>query len=232
MQNEYVLILSLVLSYGMVFAFYKILGKTGLFVWSAIATIIANIEVPILIHAFGMEQTLGNVLFASTFLVTDILSENHDKKSANQAVTIGILANITFIVLSRLWFLVTPSPNDVIMPHMQQVFANTPRFMIVGVSVYAFCQFFDVWLYHTIWKKTSKIFGDNKKYLFLRNNLSTLFSQLLNSILFSFGAFWGTYDISTIINITIASYVIFIATSLLDTPFVYLARKFRTDKVY
>lgn len=46
---------------------------------TVISTITANIECLILINAFGMEQTLGNVFFAATFLVTDILSENHGK---------------------------------------------------------------------------------------------------------------------------------------------------------
>ena len=51
----------------MVIAAYKFFGKTGLYCMSAIATILANIEALILINAFGMEQTLGNVLFAATF---------------------------------------------------------------------------------------------------------------------------------------------------------------------
>ncbi len=230
MQNELVLVLSLVLTYGSVLIFYRILGKTGLFVWSAIATIVANIEVSIMIDAFGANQTLGNVLFASTFLVTDILSENYGKKAANKAVKIGILANVSFILISRLWFLYIPADNDYIMPAIKEVFANTPRFMIVGVLVFAICQVFDVWIYHFIWSKTTKLFGNRKGYLFIRNNGSTLISQLINAILFSFGAFWGTFDVATIINIIISSYVIFIITSLLDTPFVYLARKFRPSQ--
>ncbi len=227
MQNEIVLIISLIITYGMVLVFYKTLGKLGLYIWSAIATIVANIEVAILINAFGLEQTLGNILFASTFLVTDILSENYDKKSANKAVKIGILSNIVFIFLSRLWFYYIPASSDTLMPSVQAVFANTPRFMLVGITVYALCQIFDVWLYHLIWKKTETIFHDSKKGLYLRNNLSTLCSQLINSILFTLGAFWGVLDMSTMINIFISSYIIFIATSLLDTPIVYFARKIK-----
>ncbi len=230
MQNELILILSLVITYGSVLVFYKLLGKTGLFVWSAIATIVANIEVSIMIDAFGANQTLGNILFASTFLVTDILSENYGKKAANMAVKIGIFANVVFMVLSRLWFLYLPADNDYILPSIREVFANTPRFMIVGVGVFAICQVFDVWIYHFIWNKTTKIFGDKKGYLFIRNNGSTLISQLINTLLFSFGAFWGVFDLQTILNITVSSYVIFVFTSILDTPFVYLARKFKISQ--
>ena len=61
-----------------------------MYCFTAIATITANIEVLIMVDAFGMEQTLGNILFASTFLVTDIISEVDGKKAAQKAVNIGI----------------------------------------------------------------------------------------------------------------------------------------------
>ena len=76
MRNELLLLLSVVLLYGGVLLFYKLFGKTGLYCWTVIATIAANIEALIVINAFGMEQTLGNVMFASTFLVSEFLSEN------------------------------------------------------------------------------------------------------------------------------------------------------------
>ena len=69
MTNEFLLIGSVVFIYGMALLGYKLFGKTGLYCLSAIATILANIEVVLLIDAFGMEQTLGNVLFAVTFLI-------------------------------------------------------------------------------------------------------------------------------------------------------------------
>lgn len=226
MQNEIILIATLFLTYATVLCFYKILGKTGLYVWTAIATICANIEVLILIDAFSMEQTLGNILFASTFLVTDILSEIEGKKQANKAVIVGILTSFSFIFITQSWFLYIPNQNDFAMPSIEMIFSNTPRLMLVGIAVYAIAQIFDVWFYHFIWEKTTKIFGDTKKGLWIRNNISTLISQLFNTILFTFGAFLGVFDLNTLLNICIASYIIFIVTSLVDTPAVYIARSF------
>ena len=80
MTNELLLILSIIVLFSAVVAFYYFFDIQGLFCWTVLATIAANIEVLILVNAFGMEQTLGNILFASTFLVTDILSEV-DRKS-------------------------------------------------------------------------------------------------------------------------------------------------------
>ena len=227
MPNELLLILSLIVLYGAVLVFYRLFGKLGLYVWTVIATISANIEVLILVDAFGMEQTLGNVLFATTFLVTDILSENHGKKEANVAVNIGIATSIAFIIISQSWMLYTPAASDFASPAIATIFSNTPRLMLASLIVYAICQKFDVWAYHAWWAFTNKKCGDSKKFLWLRNNGSTLISQLLNAILYTFGAFFGVYDIPTLISIVFASYVIFIVTSLADTPIVYLARKMK-----
>ena len=84
-MNELILILSLVVIFGGVILAYRFFGKGGLYAFTVFATVLANIEVLILVRAFGMEQTLGNVLFASTYLITDILSENEGKKSAEKA---------------------------------------------------------------------------------------------------------------------------------------------------
>lgn len=225
MPNELLLILSLLLTFSTVLVFYKLFGKTGLSVWTAIATITANIEALLLIQAFGLEQTLGNVLFASNFLVTDILSELHGKEEANKAVNIGIATSIAFILLSQSWFLYTPAANDWASESIYAIFSNTPRLMLASFLVYAICQKFDVWAYHKWWAFTQKKFGDKDRFLWLRNNGSTLVSQLLNTVLFTFGAFLGIYELETLISICISSYIIFIVTSLADTPFVYLAKK-------
>lgn len=225
MSNELLLILSILIIYGSELLFFKMFGKYGLFCFTSIATIAANIEVLIVVEAFGMEMTLGNVLFASTFLVTDIVSELYGKKEAKKAVNIGIATSMAFIILSQWWLLYTPGTNDFAMPAMETIFSNTPRLMIVSMVVYAIVQQFDVWAYHKWWTFTEKRFGDKEKYLWVRNNGSTLISQLLNNLLFTFGAFLGIHDIKTIISIVISSYVIFIVTSVADTPFVYIARK-------
>lgn len=230
MRNEILLIVSLFAIYGGVLLWYKLFGVKGMYCWTVFATIAANIEVMILVRAFGMQQTLGNILFASTFLVTDILSEVAGKKEANRAVNIGILTSVSFILLSQSWLLYLPDGDDVIFESIKAVFSNTPRIMLAGVLVYAVVQKFDVWMYHKWWDLTEKRFGDKKRFLWLRNNGSTLLSQLLNAVLFTLGAFWGTYDGKTMLQIIGVSYLIFIVTSLADTPVVYLARYLKEKK--
>lgn len=224
-MNEILLICSLVLIFGSALLAYYLFGKSGLYIITAIATITSNIECLIMVNAFGMEQTLGNVFFAVTFLVTDILSENEGKKEANKAVAIGIFTSIFFIIISQSWMLYIPSSSDWVMPSIKTVFSNTKRMMFASLSVYVVSQLIDVQLYHAWWKLTEKFCGDKKRFLWVRNNGSTLISQILNTALFTMIAFLGMYNIKTLINIMISSYVIFIVTSICDTPVIYLSRK-------
>lgn len=229
-MNEFILIASLLMLFCGVLIFYRIFGTAGIYCWTALATIAANIEVLIVIEAFGMEQTLGNVMFASMFLATDILSEVAGRKEADKAVSLGIAVTIAFIVISQTWLLYTPAANDWSNASIHMIFSNTPRVMCASLFVYAITQRFDVWAYHKIWELTKKKCGDSKKYLWLRNNAATLLSQLLNTFLFSFGAFYGKYDTKTLLSICASSYIVYIVTSLADTPFVYWARKMHINQ--
>lgn len=231
MYNEILLILSIFIIYGSELLFFKLFGKQGLYCFTVLATIAANIEVLIVIYAFGMEMTLGNVLFASTFLVTDIISEIYGKEEAKKAVNIGIVSSLIFILFSQWWLLYIPAKSDFVMESMKTIFSNTPRLMIVSMVVYAVVQKFDVWAYHKWWEFTKKKCGDSRRFLWVRNNGSTMISQFLNDLFFTIGAFWGVHDTGTIWNIVISSYLIFIVTSLADTPFVYAARKISSNGI-
>ena len=225
MANEILIILSILITYGGVVAFYRFFGKGGLLAFSVMASILANIEVLILVNAFGIEMTLGNVLFASTFLITDILSENHTRKDASRAVLISTLCSVMFIFISQMWLMYTPSENDWASGSIHTIFASTPRIVCASLVVYFVSQIVDVWLYHKWWDLCKKYFKDERKGLWIRNNGSTLVSQLLNTFLYTFLAFYGTYSMDTLISIFISSYMIYICTSLVDTPFVYWSRK-------
>ncbi len=111
-QNELILIASLFVIFGAALLAYKYFGRAGLYCVTAIATVLANIEVLVLIKAFGLSQTLGNVLFAVTFLVTDILSECEGRQYANKAVWLGIFSTLFFLVISQSWMLYVPAEGE------------------------------------------------------------------------------------------------------------------------
>ena len=224
-MNELFLIITLLVSFGGTILFLKVFGKGGLFAWIGIATVFANIEVTIVVHAFGMDQTLGNTLFAASFLATDILSEVYGKSDATKGVLAGIFTSLTFILLSFLWVHYITAESDWASEYVHCLFSNTPRMLLSSLLAYVISEFVDVSLYHAWWNLTEKKTGSHTKMLWFRNNFSTLISQFVNIVLFNFGAFLGIYTFKELLAITASCYVIYVATSLLDTPFVYIARK-------
>ncbi len=224
MKNELLLILSVPLIYGAVLLAYRLFGKVGLYAMTVITTLLANIEVLLLVDAFGMEQTLGNVMFAATYLITDILSENESQEDSTRAVWLGVFTSAVMLAFTQFWLLYEPAATDWASGPIHTLFSRTPRLMLASFAGYAVSQRLDVWLYHRIWQATERRSGSRTRFLWLRNNAATLLSQVVNTVLFTLIAFAGWYDTGTVISVMVSSYVIYVVTSLLDTPFVYLSR--------
>ena len=227
-MNEFLIILTLAFTFGLTLLWFYKFREYGLYGLTVFLTIVANIEVMVVVDAFGIEMTLGNMLFAGTFLATDMLSEMYDKHSASRCVKVGILTSLCMIVITSIWMKYTPAASDTMYPAMRQLFANTPRVMISSLVVYAACQVLDVQLYHWVWKMT----GYSEKHMWIRNNVATLMSQFANAVMFNFLAFYGTMPIDTLVSVIVANFLITIVTSMLDTPVLYAARALAKKKHY
>ncbi|MGD2034811.1 MAG: queuosine precursor transporter, partial [Bacteroidales bacterium] len=205
---------------------YKIFGLKGLFIWIPIAAIVANIQVVQTIRLFGLTATLGNIVYASSFLVTDILSEVYGKKEATRAVWVGFFSVIAMTILMNLALLFKPVDGDEfsIMTYnsLDTIFSLMPRIVIASLAAYIVSQRHDVWAYH-FWKNR---FPGQKK-IWLRNNLSTMVSQLLDSIIFTFIAFYGLFEFNILVEIFITTYLLKWLVALADTPFIYWAVKIK-----
>ena len=221
MSNELIFLLSVLVYLGCVVLFYKLFGKNGLYAFSVFGTILGNIAVCKCVDIFGLSTTAGNVLYASTFLVTDILSENYGKKEAQKAVKYSLATMILWIVGTQLLLWFTPNANDMVSSSMEGLFALVPRVTIASVVGYICSQSLDVVLYHAIWKKS----GGGKEKMWLRNNGGTLISQAIDTVIFTFLAFWGTYPTDVFVSILLTTYLFKASVALLDTPFAYLARR-------
>lgn len=226
MSNEVLFFCAVLVYLGAVLLFYRLFGKTGLYVFAVFGTLLSNIAVCKNIDLFGVATTLGNVLYASTFLVTDILSERYGKKAATRAVAYSFAVMLIWMAGTQLTLLFTPNDSDFVNDSLKVVFGLVPR--VTGASLAGFLcsQNIDVFLYHFIWRKT----GEGKGKLWLRNNGSTLISQLVDTVIFTTLAFWGTYPREVFISIMVTTYVFKAAVAVLDTPFMYLARTIRPRK--
>lgn len=223
MPNELIFIGTVLIYLGSVLLLYKLFGKNGLFAFAIFSTLLGNIAVCKCVNLFGLSTTAGNVLYASTFLVTDILSEKYGKKDARRAVFYSFSIMLLWLLGTQLILWFTPNANDYINDSLKVVFGLVPRITIASLIGFICSQTIDVSLYHLIWKKT----GDGKAKLWLRNNGSTLISQAVDTVLFTFLAFWGTYPTDVFFSILITTYLFKAIVALVDTPFIYIARKIR-----
>ena len=90
MTNNAIFIITVILYLGSVLFMYKMFGKHGLYAFAVFSTLLGNIAVCKCVDIFGFSTTAGNVLYAATFLVTDILSEKYGKKAASKAVALSL----------------------------------------------------------------------------------------------------------------------------------------------
>ncbi|AEJ61244.1 protein of unknown function DUF165 [Spirochaeta thermophila DSM 6578] len=216
MTNELLWCAMLVFTFVFVILLYRTMGKAGLFLWIPVSVIIANIQVVKTITLFGLTATLGNIVYASTFLVTDILSEIYGTREARKAVVMGFVSLLGMIVLTQfaLWFV--PGPDDFSQEHLEAIFSLMPRIVLASLVAYLVSQFHDVWAFH-FWKERFP------SWLWFRNNASTMVSQLLDSAIFSFLAFAGVYPLGVVVEIAVTTYLFKWIVAALDTPFLYLA---------
>ena len=221
MPNELIFIITVLIYLGSALGLYKLFGKNGLYAFAIFGTLLGNIAVCKNVDIFGVATTAGNVLYASTFLVTDILSEKYGKKDAAKAVLYSFSVMVLWLLGTQLILWFTPNENDYINESLKVVFGLVPRITIASQAGFIISQNLDVFLYHLIWSKT----GNSKAKLWLRNNGSTLTSQLIDTVIFTTLAFWGVYPTNVFFSILITTYVFKAVVALLDTPFMYLSRK-------
>lgn len=221
MSNELIFIITVLLYLGSVLVLYKFFGKNGLYAFAIFGTLLGNIAVCKCIDLFGLSTTAGNVLYASTFLVTDILSEKYGKKAATRAVAYSFSIMVLWLLGSQLILMFTPNANDYIHQSLTAVFGLVPRITIASLLGFVCSQNIDVFLYHFIWNKT----GDTNAKLWMRNNGSTLISQAIDTVIFTTVAFWGTYPTNVFFSILITTYLFKAVVAVLDTPFIYIARR-------
>ncbi len=213
-------IISIIATFSIVVCMEKMFKKEGLYVWISIATIMANILVCKSIDILGLTASLGNVMFASIFLATDILSEKYDVKDSRKAVMLAIASQIIFILATTLAVSYIPSETDLSHESMKTLFSINARVSISSIVMFGASNMLDIYLFEKLKKKFPK-------QLWLRNNVSTIISNCLENYFFVFFAFVGIYDYSTILSIATTTSILEIIIAICDTPFMYIAKKLK-----
>ncbi len=204
---------------------YRIFGRQGLLACIVLAILLSNLQGPKLTTILGFQTSLGVIFYSGIFFATDLLSEKYGRMQANRAVIIGFAVSVIAVLMLSiaLEFQPTTDPETAAMSNdIQNAFATilnfTPRFVFGSLLAYLISQTFDVWFFHFIKKRT------HGRHLWLRNNLSTMSSQIIDTLIYSLVVWWGVVELSTAIQLGIVKYGFKLAIAAFDTPFIYWAR--------
>ncbi len=204
---------------------YRMFGKVGLQVAIATAILLANLQGPKLTVIFGFETSLGVIFYSSIFFATDVLSENYGKEEAAKAVWMGFTVSVIVLVMMSLAMLYQPSTDPEsaeFSNNVHDAFATilnfSPRFVLGSMLAYLISQRFDVWAFHKIRSMTGE------RWLWLRNNGSTMASQLVDTTLYSLVVWWGTVSLEKALALGAAKYGFKIFIAIIDTFFIYWAK--------
>ncbi|MBU0800573.1 MAG: queuosine precursor transporter [Alphaproteobacteria bacterium] len=167
---------------------------------------------------FGLPITLGTALYVTIFLATDVLTENYGRKVAVDTAKMSVFALVLFQIYLQAIRIADPAADvQSLSDAMDVVFTASLRIVVAGLVVYYISQRLDIALYD--WMKRRS--GEGQ--LWLRNNVSTLVSQLFDTFAFAFLAFYGMFD--GWLALAAVAYGVKAFVIIVDTPFAYLSRR-------
>ena len=189
----------------------------GIFIASLITcNLIANKFVTVDLGFKVFIVSAGILPYPLTFLVTDLISEIYGQKRANLVVFSGFIASMFVLLFLWLGGQFNAIPSSIVGDETyNSVFQNAWRIIAASMIAYLFAQFVDVKIFH-FWKKLT-----NGKHLWLRNNGSTVASQLIDTTLVVCILFLGVWNGDQIFQAIIDGWLFKMLMAFIDTPIIY-----------
>lgn len=167
---------------------------------------------------FGSHLSVGVFCFPIVFIMTDVIGEVYGKKMAKQFVLAGAISILLFLVYSFISAIVPWAKEGLwVKEGWNEIFGLTARISIASLAAFAFAEYQDVISFFFFRKYTGE------KHFWIRSNLSNLWSQLLDTVIFMTIAFLGVYPNHTLFNLIISWWLFKVVMGFVYTPLSYLA---------
>lgn len=189
----------------------NLLLLNGIFITTLI---VANILASKVVTIWGFVLPAAVVAYPLTFLMTDVIGEIWGREEANRTVRNGFICQAISALLIMLAILLPVAPFADNQAEFQAILGQSFRVVFASMVGYLVAQCNDVFIFHKLKEKS------NGKHKWLRNNVSTMLSQMIDTAIFITIAFIGT--VPNILTMILSQYVVKAAYALLDTPFFYL----------
>ncbi|UEX89173.1 queuosine precursor transporter [Staphylococcus ratti] len=228
MFNEWLGLIAFLATFLLMIVMFRLFGQQGLMIWVAMGTIIANIQVLKTVDIFTISATLGNVMFASIYLATDILNDIYGRKVAKRAVWMGFSSALIMIILMQISLAFYPSRADVSQEALSAIFDLVPRIAFASVVAYLIGQYVDVMIFNCI----KRMFSSDRTF-FIRAYGSTMLSSIIDTGIFVVFAFLGgPLPNDVVFEIFVTTYVLKLMTTIFNVPFGYWAKSlYRKGKI-
>lgn len=215
-----------IVQFALFLACYRLFGRTGLYAWVGVATVLANLQVVKTIEMLGLVMTLGNITYASIYMATDLLNERHGREEARRAVWFGFFFLFASTLVMQLALVFEPDESGLEMQAaMETVFGLAPRVAAGSLAAYLISQVLDVRLFSRLRRRFAA-----RGQFWIRILGSTLVSQFVDTLVFCTVAFAGVFETAVWIDILVTTYLIKFVVSGAGTPVLYIARSFRDEE--
>jgi len=166
---------------------------------------------------------LGVLTIPITFLITDVINEVYGPKVAKGVVTIGFTSMVLVLALTQIAVHLSPSAVFQGQEAYATIFGAVPRLTLASMCAYVVSQYHDVWAFH-FWRRKT-----DGKHLWIRNNASTIVSQILDTGIFIVIAFAGVVPFDALKAMILGQLVAKWLLAFVDTPFCYLLVRWARD---
>ena len=178
--------------------------------------IVSNILAGKLLQIGDWVLPAGILAYPLTFLISDTIAEVYGRKTTTRIIWVGFATSLLMVLIIYMASIFPAAPFWENQEAFDLILGSVPRIVLASMVAYLVSQYHDVIAFH-FWKNFT-----NGRYLWLRNNASTMMSQAVDTVLFVTIAFAGTLDFSVIINMILTQYVVKILIAIVDTPLVYV----------
>jgi len=178
--------------------------------------IVSNIIAGKLLQIGDWVLPAGILAYPLTFLISDTIAEVYGRKTTTRIIWVGFATSLLMVLIIYMASIFPAAPFWENQEAFDLILGSVPRIVLASMVAYLVSQYHDVIAFH-FWKNFT-----NGRYLWLRNNASTMMSQAVDTVLFVTIAFAGTLDFSVIINMILTQYVVKILIAIVDTPLVYV----------
>tara|TARA_B100001167_G_scaffold189108_1_gene153363 strand:+ start:781 stop:1506 length:726 start_codon:yes stop_codon:yes gene_type:complete len=230
-NQELLWVITVVYDLGLAILLYKFFGKYGLYTAVVLGIILGNLQggkvSELELFGYSFTASMGAILYSGIYFATDVLNEKYGKREADRAVMLGFFANVAVMITLLISIQFKPSNLIGSAAEVHNSIATlagySPAFVIGSLTAYLVSQRFDVWFFHKIKSYT----GESK--LWLRNNLSTITSQLMDTLIYQFTwviavgmSFQDAFALAAV------KYIFKVIIALIDTIFIYWIKDWDT----